>query len=93
MPLPSSLQFFSYSSLLCCACKIRHFFYYNEKKYEKITLSHIKEDLPYYKWNSIKSGNVKKINEGVVYEVTDFRDHPTYEGIVVSLDRLTGFTK
>lgn len=50
--------------------------------------------LPYYKWNSIKSGNEKKvINEGVEFEVTHFSDHPNYEGLIVSLDGMTEITR
>lgn len=48
--------------------------------------------LPYYKWTQMKNGD-KVISEGVEFEVTDFSDHPTYEGLIVSLDGLTEVSK
>ncbi|MBO4691816.1 MAG: hypothetical protein J5604_03460 [Bacteroidales bacterium] len=44
--------------------------------------------LPYYKWAVMKT-NGKTISEGVVFEVLNFTDKPTYEGLIMSLDGLT----
>ena len=47
--------------------------------------------LPYYKWAIVKNtGNGNVITEGKVFEVTAFSADPTYEGLIVSLDGLTG---
>ena len=44
--------------------------------------------MPYYKWSIMKT-NGSVTREGVIFEVTDFSDKPTYEGLIVSLDGLT----
>ena len=44
--------------------------------------------LPYYKWSIMKT-NGEVYAEGKAFEITSFSDHPTYEGLIVSLDGLT----
>ena len=51
------------------------------------TIMHIDNEngMIYYKYVYVET-NGTVITDGVAFEVTDFSDDPTYEGLIVSLD-------
>ena len=56
--------------------------------YGKIIVWRDKENgLPYYKYGLVKNGD-RVITDGPVFEILEFSDNPTYEGLTVSLEGL-----